>query len=89
MYARRIFFQTIAEIYESDIAEVDKAILHYEKAADYFRVRAWLSSVLIWYMLFDFITWIPYNKDVIQMSSKNGFVWNSDLNYTVNVWIPG
>jgi hypothetical protein len=40
LYAHRIFFQTIAEIYESDIAEVDKAILHYEKAADYFRVRA-------------------------------------------------
>lgn len=29
--------QTIAEIYESDIAEVEKAIQHYEKAADYFR----------------------------------------------------
>ena len=34
-------FQTIAEIYESDVAEIDKAILHYEKAADYFRVRFW------------------------------------------------
>ena len=30
--------QTIAEIYESDIADLDKAINHYEKSADYFRV---------------------------------------------------
>merc|ERR1719211_641641 len=29
--------QTIAEIYESDIADLDKAINHYEKSADYFR----------------------------------------------------
>ena len=30
--------QTIAEIYETDIADLDKAINHYEKSADYFRV---------------------------------------------------
>ena len=30
--------QTIAEIYESDIADLDKAMTHYEQAADYFKV---------------------------------------------------
>lgn len=30
--------QTIAEIFESDIADLDKAMTHYEKAADYFKV---------------------------------------------------
>jgi len=29
--------QTIAEIYESDIADLDKAMTHYEQAADYFK----------------------------------------------------
>lgn len=29
--------QTIAEIFESDIADLDKAMTHYEKAADYFK----------------------------------------------------
>lgn len=29
--------QTIAEIYESDIADLEKAMQHYEQAADYFR----------------------------------------------------
>ena len=33
-----IIFQTIAEIYESDIADLEKAMQHYEQAADYFRV---------------------------------------------------
>ena len=32
-------FQTIAEIYETDIADLEKCIQHYEQAADYFRVR--------------------------------------------------
>jgi alpha-soluble NSF attachment protein len=30
--------QTIAEIFESDIADLDKAMTHFEKAADYFKV---------------------------------------------------
>lgn len=29
--------QTIAEIYENDVADLDKAMQHYEQAADYFR----------------------------------------------------
>ena len=31
--------QTIAEVYESDIADLERAMQHYEKSADYFRVR--------------------------------------------------
>ena len=31
--------QTIAEIYENDIGDLDKAMQHYEQSADYFRVR--------------------------------------------------
>lgn len=31
--------QTIAEIYESDTADLEKAMQHYEQSADYFRVR--------------------------------------------------
>jgi alpha-soluble NSF attachment protein len=31
--------QTIAEIYEGDSADLDRAMQHYEKAADYFRVN--------------------------------------------------
>ena len=31
--------QTIAELYESDIADLERAMQHYEKSADYFRVR--------------------------------------------------
>ena len=31
--------QTIAELYESDIADFERAMQHYEKAADYFRVN--------------------------------------------------
>ena len=31
--------QTIAEIYESDIADLNKAMNHYEQAADYFKVN--------------------------------------------------
>ena len=34
--------QTIAEIYESDIADLDKAMTHYEQAADYFKVIGYL-----------------------------------------------
>ena len=34
--------QTIAEIYESDIADLDKAMTHYEQAADYFKVICYL-----------------------------------------------
>ena len=30
--------QTIAEMYESDIADLERAMQHYEKSADYFRV---------------------------------------------------
>lgn len=30
--------QTIAELYESDIADLERAMQHYEKSADYFRV---------------------------------------------------
>ena len=30
--------QTIAEVYESDIADLERAMQHYEKSADYFRV---------------------------------------------------
>lgn len=29
--------QTIAEIYESELADLDRAVQHYEQAADYFR----------------------------------------------------
>ena len=35
--------QTIAEIYESDIADLDKAMNHYEQAADYFKVILTIS----------------------------------------------
>ena len=31
--------QTIAEIYESEVADLERAMQHYEKSADYFRVR--------------------------------------------------
>ena len=31
--------QTIAELYENDIADFERAMQHYEKAADYFRVN--------------------------------------------------
>lgn len=34
--------QTIAEIYENEIADLEKAMQHFEMAADFFRVR--LSS---------------------------------------------
>ena len=30
--------QTIAELYESDVADLERAMQHYEKSADYFRV---------------------------------------------------
>lgn len=30
--------QTVAEVYENDIADPDRAMQHYEQAADYFRV---------------------------------------------------
>lgn len=29
--------QTIAEIYESEVADLDRAVQHYEQAADYFK----------------------------------------------------
>lgn len=29
--------QTIAEIYESELADLDRAVQHYEQAADYFK----------------------------------------------------
>ena len=29
--------QTIAEIYETELADLDRAIQHYEQAADYFK----------------------------------------------------
>ena len=35
--------QTIAEIYESDITDLDKAMTHYEQAADYFKVTFCLN----------------------------------------------
>jgi alpha-soluble NSF attachment protein len=31
--------QTIAEIYESDLNDLDKAMQHYEQAADYFKAK--------------------------------------------------
>ena len=31
--------QNVAEIYESEVADLDKAMHHYEQAADFFRVR--------------------------------------------------
>ena len=31
--------QTVAEIYENDVADLEKAMQHYEQAADFFRVR--------------------------------------------------
>ena len=30
--------QNIAELYENDVADLEKAIMHYEQAADFFRV---------------------------------------------------
>jgi len=36
--------QTIAEIYESELVDLDKCIKHYEKAADYFRGEESTSS---------------------------------------------
>jgi len=36
--------QTIAEIYESDIADLEKAMTHYEQAADYFKGEESTSS---------------------------------------------
>ena len=35
--------QTIAEIYESECTDLERAIQHYEKSADYFRVRIFYS----------------------------------------------
>ena len=29
--------QTIAEIYEAELADLDRAVQHYEQAADYFK----------------------------------------------------
>lgn len=31
--------QTIAEIYESELADLERAVQHYEQAADYFKGR--------------------------------------------------
>ena len=35
--------QTIAEIYEGDVADLERAMQHYEKSADFFRVSHFLS----------------------------------------------
>ena len=34
--------QTIAEIYEGDVADLERAMQHYEKSADFFRVSHFL-----------------------------------------------
>lgn len=36
--------QNIAEIYENDVADLEKAMMHYEQAADFFRVRLKTSA---------------------------------------------
>ena len=37
--------QTIAEIYESEVADLERAMQHYEKSADYFRVRLYFKMI--------------------------------------------
>ena len=37
--------QTIAEIYESELADLDRAVQHYEQAADYFKGNTLLISI--------------------------------------------
>ena len=40
--------QTIAEIYESELADLDRAVQHYEQAADYFKgINDYNSNLLI------------------------------------------
>ena len=48
--------QTIAEIYESELADLDRAVQHYEQAADYFKgtVKSCDSFLVLFIILFHF-----------------------------------
>ena len=43
--------QTIAEIYESEVADLDRAVQHYEQAADYFKGYVYKYSINLFAVL--------------------------------------